>query len=190
MDSGYVELGKKRMSLRAKGNSYDREQPTSNAEPPVEPKCTAMEQPKGVLQKNLKTLLYLGAALLVIVAAIFSATGKKTPAQKARQIASTAADVSGQHRQQRAGSEKPGEGRTRKGAAVSQNGCRARSGARVRDAASRQPPRPMGRPAKHPLPAVQAGPAGKRTEAPCPRNLLPRSNKRKSLPRESANGLG
>lgn len=35
--------------------------------------------PKGVLQKNLKTFVYLGAALLVIVAAIFSSSGKKTP---------------------------------------------------------------------------------------------------------------
>jgi len=40
-------------------------------------------EPKGVLQKNLKTFVYLGAALLVIVAAIFSSTGKKTPAQQA-----------------------------------------------------------------------------------------------------------
>ena len=35
--------------------------------------------PKGVLQKNLKLALYLGAALLVIVAAVFSSSGKKTP---------------------------------------------------------------------------------------------------------------
>ena len=40
-------------------------------------------EPKGVLQKNLKTFVYLGAALLVIVAAIMSSTGKKTPAQQA-----------------------------------------------------------------------------------------------------------
>ncbi|HEX4031843.1 MAG TPA: TrbI/VirB10 family protein [Terracidiphilus sp.] len=39
-------------------------------------------EPKGVLQKNLKPMLYLGAALLVIVAAIFSGTGKKTQTQK------------------------------------------------------------------------------------------------------------
>ncbi len=38
---------------------------------------------KGVLQKNLKTFVYLGAALLVIVAALFSSSGKKTPAQQA-----------------------------------------------------------------------------------------------------------
>jgi len=31
--------------------------------------------PNGVLQKNLKTFVYLGAALLVIVAALFSASG-------------------------------------------------------------------------------------------------------------------
>ena len=34
-------------------------------------------EPKGVLQKNLKILLYLGAALLVILAAVFSSVGKK-----------------------------------------------------------------------------------------------------------------
>ncbi len=34
-------------------------------------------EPKGVLQRNLKTLVYLGAALLVIVAAIFSSAGNK-----------------------------------------------------------------------------------------------------------------
>ena len=39
--------------------------------------------PKGVLQKNLKTFVYLGAALLVIVAALFSSSGKKTPGQQA-----------------------------------------------------------------------------------------------------------
>jgi len=39
--------------------------------------------PKGVLQKNLKTFVYLGAALLVIAAALFSSTNKKTPAQQA-----------------------------------------------------------------------------------------------------------
>jgi hypothetical protein len=36
-----------------------------------------------VLQKNLKTFVYLGAALLVIVAALFSSTGKKTPTMQA-----------------------------------------------------------------------------------------------------------
>jgi len=40
-----------------------------------------LELPKGVLQKNLKTFVYLGAALLVIVAALFSSSGKKTPGQ-------------------------------------------------------------------------------------------------------------
>jgi type IV secretion system protein VirB10 len=50
---------------------------------PDEPELRRRErEPKGVLQKNLKPLLYLGAALLVIVAAIFSGTGRKTPAQK------------------------------------------------------------------------------------------------------------
>ena len=41
------------------------------------------KSPKGVLPKNLKPALYLGAASLVITAAIFSGTGKNSPAQKA-----------------------------------------------------------------------------------------------------------
>jgi type IV secretion system protein VirB10 len=40
-------------------------------------------EPKGVLRKNLKPLIYLGAAALVILAAIFSGTSKKTPGQQA-----------------------------------------------------------------------------------------------------------
>lgn len=50
---------------------------------PVEPGLhRSAQEPKGVLQKNLKPLLYLGAALLVIVAAVFSSTGGKTTAKK------------------------------------------------------------------------------------------------------------
>src|ERR1700690_391464 len=57
---------------------------TSHVEPQVEPTLRGLlEQPKGVLQKNLKMFVYLGAALLVIVAALFSYTGKKTPAKQA-----------------------------------------------------------------------------------------------------------
>jgi type IV secretory pathway VirB10-like protein len=35
------------------------------------------QQPQGVLQRNLKVLVYLGVAVLVIVAAIFSSSGKR-----------------------------------------------------------------------------------------------------------------
>jgi type IV secretory pathway VirB10-like protein len=42
-----------------------------------------LELPKGVLQKNLKTFVYLGAALLVVVAALFSSSGKKTSTSQA-----------------------------------------------------------------------------------------------------------
>src|SRR5215467_13364372 len=38
-----------------------------------------LDLPKGVLQKNLKTFVYLGAVFLVIVAALFSSSGKKSP---------------------------------------------------------------------------------------------------------------
>jgi type IV secretion system protein VirB10 len=56
----------------------------AQAGPQFEPELRhTTNEPKGVLQKNLKTFVYLGAALLVIVAAIFSSTGKKTPAQQA-----------------------------------------------------------------------------------------------------------
>jgi type IV secretion system protein TrbI len=49
---------------------------------PVEPELRRSSlEPKGVFQKNLKPMIYLGAALLVILAAVFSSTGKK-PAQK------------------------------------------------------------------------------------------------------------
>ena len=57
---------------------------TSHTEPQPEPALRRnLELPKGVLQKNLKIFVYLGAALLVIVAALFSSSGKKTPAQQA-----------------------------------------------------------------------------------------------------------
>jgi type IV secretion system protein VirB10 len=64
--------------------SHTDSQTGPQTSPPVEPTLRGLlEQPKGVLQKNLKTFIYLGAALLVIVAALFSSSGKKTPAQQA-----------------------------------------------------------------------------------------------------------
>jgi type IV secretory pathway VirB10-like protein len=64
--------------------SHTDSQTVPPGSPQVEPTLRSLlEQPKGVLQKNLKTFIYLGAALLVIVAALFSSTGKKTPAQQA-----------------------------------------------------------------------------------------------------------
>ena len=57
---------------------------TPHTEPQTGPTLRRnLELPKGVLQKNIKTFVYLGAALLVIVAALFSSSGKKTPAQQA-----------------------------------------------------------------------------------------------------------
>src|SRR5216683_7850233 len=56
----------------------------AKTEPQAEPTLRLpQEQPQGVLQKNLKTLVYLGAVSLVIVAALVSSSGKKTPAQQA-----------------------------------------------------------------------------------------------------------
>ena len=54
-----------------------------HAEPQAEPRLRRnLALPKGVFEKNLKTFLYLGAALLVVMAALFSSSGntKKTPA--------------------------------------------------------------------------------------------------------------
>jgi len=57
---------------------------TPHTEPQSEPTLRRnLTLPNGVLQKNLKTFVYLGAALLVIVAALFSSSGKKTPGQQA-----------------------------------------------------------------------------------------------------------
>ena len=64
---------------------------TSHAEPQVEPALRGLlEQPKGVSQKNLKMFVYLGAAVLVIAAAIFSSAGKKRPGAGRRERATTA----------------------------------------------------------------------------------------------------
>ena len=53
-------------------------------DPPGDPTLRRnLELPKGVLQKNLKIFVYLGAALLVIVAALFSSSGKKATVQQA-----------------------------------------------------------------------------------------------------------
>ncbi len=58
------------------------------AKPPADPDIfdlpelhRRLVEPKGVLQKNLKIFLYLGASVLVIIAAIFSAGGKKPATQ-------------------------------------------------------------------------------------------------------------
>ncbi|MDT8070581.1 MAG: TrbI/VirB10 family protein [Terriglobia bacterium] len=58
------------------------------AKPPADPDIfdlpelhRRLVEPKGVLQKNLKIFLYLGASVLVIIAAIFSAGGKKPGTQ-------------------------------------------------------------------------------------------------------------
>jgi type IV secretory pathway VirB10-like protein len=55
------------------------EQINPEAQIAPEPELTKrIVDPKGVLQKNMKLVLYLSAALLVIVAAVFSSSGKKT----------------------------------------------------------------------------------------------------------------
>jgi type IV secretion system protein TrbI len=55
----------------------------SSSQAPIEPELHRADgEPKGVLQKNLKPMLYVSVAVLVIIAAIFSGTGKKTTTQQ------------------------------------------------------------------------------------------------------------
>src|SRR5208337_2745490 len=81
--------GQKEDGIRAQGIAAMTENIfTTHTEPQTSPAGDPtlrrnLELPKGVLQKNLKIFVYLGAALLVIVAALFSSSGKKTPAQQA-----------------------------------------------------------------------------------------------------------
>ena len=85
-----------------------------------------------------------------------------------RERATTATNLAGQHRQQRAGVEEPASGRTSERAAGN-NGrcCNGRSGACVCDArSSGLQPRPMDRPAL-PCPVFRASPARKRSRATC-----------------------
>ena len=145
---------------------------TPHTEPPAEPTLRRnLELPKGVLQKNLKTFVYLGAALLVIVAALFSSSGKKTPGQQAeRERATPATSLAGQHRQQRTGVEEPTSGRTSERAA-GDNGRRrdGRSGACVCDAPAAIRSRGLwtDRPCRalHSGPALPASAAGQHADA-------------------------
>ena len=172
--------------------SHTDAQTGPQAEPQVEPTLRGLlEQPKGVLQKNLKTFIYLGAALLVIVAALFSSSGKKTPAQQAaakgqppqptlqdntdNNVQDLKNQVQAERQKEQQAATAPPLRKTRR--------------LRLRRSRSRPPPRPSAQAARRPLPAFLAGPAGKRSKAPCRRNLLPSSNRRSSLPRRSVNGL-
>jgi type IV secretion system protein VirB10 len=60
------------------------EQVTPEAQMAAEPELTKLlVEPRGVLQKNVKAFVFLGASALVIVAALFSAAGKNNPSQTA-----------------------------------------------------------------------------------------------------------
>ncbi len=151
--------------------SHTDAQAGTHAEPQVEPTLRGLlEQPKGVLQKNLKTFVYLGAALLVIVAALFSSTGKKTPAQQAaakgqppqptlqdntdNNVQDLKNQVQAERQKEQQAAMPPLQGKIRR--------------LRLRRPRNRPPPRPSARAARHPLPAVRAGPAGKRQQGTMP----------------------
>src|SRR6202163_3631596 len=64
-------------------NIFTRHTEAQN-QPQAEPTLRRnLELPKGVLQKNVKSFGFLGGVFLVILGALFSSSGKKTPAQQA-----------------------------------------------------------------------------------------------------------
>ena len=165
---------------------------TSHAEPAESnPHCAAFGAAQGRPAEEPQDVRLSGRGVARDRGGDFQLHGQENArAAGCRERAATAAHVAGQHRQQRAGLEEPGSGRARKKSSRRQwpplPGKIRRS--RLRRPRNRPPPRPLAQAARHPLPALLAGPADKRSKAPCRRNLLPRSNKRSSLPRKSASG--
>jgi len=75
MDNGYVELGKKKDGTsRGRGNVM-ADTVTAAADAKLTDHTT---QPKGVLQKNLKMFLYLGAVVLLILATVIKLSEEGT----------------------------------------------------------------------------------------------------------------
>jgi hypothetical protein len=142
---------------------------TPHTEPQAEPTLRRnLELPKGVLQKNLKTFVYLGAASLVIVAALFSSSGKKTPAQQAAAKGqppqptlqdNTDSNVQELKNQLQAERQKEQQAQW----PPLQSEIRR---LRLRRHSSGLQPRPMDRPAL-PCPVFRASPARKRSRATC-----------------------
>ena len=142
---------------------------TPHTEPQAEPTLRRnLELPKGVLQKNLKTFVYLGAALLVIVAALFSSSGKKTPAQQAsakgqppQPTLQDNTDSNVQELKNQLQAERQKEQQATMAAAAWEI-----RRLRLRRPSSGPQPRPMDRPAL-PCPVFRASPARKRSRATC-----------------------
>jgi hypothetical protein len=162
--------------------SHTDAQAGMHAEPQVEPTLRGLlEQPKGVLQKNLKTFVYLGAALLVIVAALFSSTGKKTPAQQAaakgqppQPTLQDNTDNNVQDMKNQVQAERQKEQQAANIAAAAQDpGLASATPAQQAAAAV------FGPSGEASTSCGPGRPAGKRSKAPCRRNLLPSNNRRK-----------
>ncbi len=142
---------------------------TPHTEPQAEPTLRRnLELPKGVLQKNLKTFVYLGAALLVIVAALFSSSGKKTPAQQAaakgqppQPTLQDNTDSNVQELKNQLQAERQKEQQATMAAAAMGDSALASATPQQRAAAAA-----YGRPAL-PCPVFRASPARKRSRATC-----------------------
>ena len=153
------------------------------------------DQPRGVLQKNLKTLVYLGAAVLVIVAAIFSSSGKKTPAQQAaakgqppQPMIQDNTDNNVQDLKNQLQTERQKEQQQAAIAAPPLGIPLLRPiRAHVQRRLSRPPPHPMVLPAL-PRRVFRASPARRRSRAMSSHNLLPSSSRHNRLPRRIASG--
>ena len=137
-----------------------------------------------MLQKNLKPMLYLGAALLVIVAAVFSGTGKKTPAKRAQLGIRRRSRSPGQHGQQRAGSEEPGRSGQQQSSATA---ARVDSTRRLPMRRPRSKPRlPHYGPTGQPVPCAPGQPCACRRQH-ISSSSHPRSRKSSSLRPKTAN---
>jgi len=76
--------GARRITVIAENNRTSQRDAKAETQtgPHAEPRVhDILGQRKGVLQKTVKTFVYLGAALLIIVTALFSSSGKKALAQ-------------------------------------------------------------------------------------------------------------
>ena len=165
--------------------------------PQVEPTLRGLlEQPKGVLQKNLKTFVYLGAALLVIVAALFSSTGKKTPAQQAaakgqapQPTLQDNTDNNVQDLKNQIQAERQKEQQAAMAAAATEDPALASATPAQQAAAAAFGPTGVAAAGASTASCLPGRPCGQGQQSTMQPQLTPSNSRHSSLPRKSANGL-
>ena len=153
---------------------------------PPEPELRRHEaEPKGVIRKNLKVLLFLGVSGLVALAAIFSASGKKAPSQSSaaqheppsrpfRTVRTTMSRISRT-------SSRPSGKRKHRRQRLKRRRCRMQHCQMARWL-SRQPPRPMARQDSRPS-VRRANPARSSRTSMCSSSLQNSNKQRNWRPR-------